>query len=251
MTQPAVQALGIHVYYGQFQVLDNIHLEAPEGAFVALIGPNGAGKSTLLNVLLGLQTPNAGKVKLFGGAPQALPPKELGYIPQLKTLDRTFPTTALELVTTGLSCRWPWRIGRPQKEAALAAMTMTGVENVADRMIAQLSGGELQRVYLARCLVRKPKLLILDEPAAGMDVVGEADMYHLLEKYQQQTGATIFMITHDWEGARIHATHVLLLNRRVIGYGPAAEIAREEHLLQAFGHAGHAEATHAGDAADA
>ena len=246
MSAPTVEICDVSVRFGTCQALEDIQLETPAGAFVAIIGPNGAGKSTLLNVLLGLQTPQRGTVRIDGAPPRAFPSARLGYVPQLKTLDRSFPATALELVATGLYGRWPWRVSAKDRERVIAAMTQTGVADTAERGISKLSGGELQRVFLARCLVRRPSLLVLDEPAAGMDVVGEADMYHLLENYQRASGATIFMITHDWEGARVHASHVLLLNRRVIAFGPAEEAAREELLLDTFGHAGHVQATHRG-----
>jgi zinc transport system ATP-binding protein len=232
------------VRFGDFTALEDVTFSLPEGAFLAIIGPNGAGKSTLLNVLLGLRPPTSGEVQVFETAPGALPGPQLGYIPQVKTLDRSFPGVALELVATGLHRTWPWRISVAQRAQALAALEQTGAANVADRPIAKLSGGELQRVYLARSLVRRPRLMVLDEPAAGMDVIGEADMYHRLGHYQEQTGATVVMITHDWEGARFHATHVLLLNRALIGFGPPAEVAREENLLRVFGHRGHVHATH-------
>jgi zinc transport system ATP-binding protein len=104
--------------------------------------------------------------------------------------------------------------------------------------LGRLSGGQLQRVYLARALVRRPRLLLLDEPATGVDRLGEVDLYRHLEAYQEETGATILMITHDWEAAH-HASHVLVLNRRVIGFGPPERALSEECLRQAFGHLGH------------
>jgi zinc transport system ATP-binding protein len=244
MNPPAVGVDQVSVRFGAFEALRDISFEAPEGAYVAVIGPNGAGKTTLLNVLLGLLRPEKGTVSLFGRPPESLDPHALGYIPQVKTLDRTFPAQALELVVTGLRGRWPWRITADERETALASMTLTGVADIAARPVSVLSGGELQRVYLARSLVRKPRLLVLDEPGAGMDLAGEAEMYHILERYQRASGATVSMITHDWEGARTHASHVLLLDRALIGFGPAETVAAEENLLKVFGFAGHKAATH-------
>jgi zinc transport system ATP-binding protein len=237
----------VSVRYGAFRALDDVTVAIPEGAFVAVIGPNGAGKTTLLNTIVGISTPDDGRVQVFGEAPNLLPPKDLGYVPQLKTLDRSFPAQALELVVTGLRNRWPWRITAQERELAIASMKRTGVDHLAQRPIARLSGGELQRVYLARSLVRQPRLLVLDEPAAGMDVAGEAAMYHMLMEYQQEEGATVVMITHDWEGARYHASHVLLLNRALAAFGPPKEVAGDEQLLQVFGHIGHVKATHGKD----
>jgi zinc transport system ATP-binding protein len=97
----------------------------------------------------------------------------------------------------------------------------------------------LQRVYLARALARRPKLLLLDEPAAGVDIAGEADMYHLLDAYRRERGATIVMVTHDWAGALHHASRALLLNRGLLAYGPPQEVLTDANLRLAFGHLGH------------
>jgi len=243
MTAP-ISVENVSVRFGTLTALEDICFTVEPGAFVALIGPNGAGKSTLLNVILGIQQPTSGRVRLFGAPPGDLLGADIGYVPQLKTLDRSFPARPVELVVTGLRGHWPWRISPGERAAALEALDQTGVAHVARRPLARLSGGELQRVYLARTLVRQPRLLVLDEPGAGMDVAGEADMYHVLEAYQRQTQATILMITHDWEGARIHANRVLLLNRRILAYGPPQDAAREENLLRVFGHTGHAHLSH-------
>ena len=179
-----------------------------------------------------------------------MPADDIGYLPQLKTLDLTFPAVVLELVVSGLRHAWPWRIRNEEREAAIEALRLTGVDALAERPVAVLSGGELQRVYLARSLVGRPRLLLLDEPGAGMDVTGEAEMYHVLEAYRSETNATVLMVTHDWEGARAHATQVLLIDRALVGFGPPEEWADETRLLQVFGHKGHIGATHedSGDA---
>ena len=247
---PAVTVQDISVVYSGHRALEDITFSVPSGAFVAIIGPNGGGKTSLLHVILGIAKPAAGSVTLFGETPLALPACDVGYVPQRKTLDTSFPATVLELVVTGVRGTWPWRVTDKERDAACEALDRTGVGHVATFPIGELSGGQLQRAYLARAMVRRPKLMILDEPAAGIDVVGEAAMYHLLADYQEETGATVLMITHDWEGARCHASDVLLLNRRVIGFGAPDVIAREENLLQAFGHAGHIKSTHGGDQSD-
>jgi zinc transport system ATP-binding protein len=107
-----------------------------------------------------------------------------------------------------------------------------------------LSGGELQRVYLARSLVREPRLLVLDEPVAGIDAVGEQDMQRVLEVYRHRTRATVLMVTHDWETAYHHATHVLVLSRRQIAFGPPAAALTDEVLRRAFGHIDHPHGMH-------
>lgn len=241
----AAEAEGVSVRFGAVDALRDVTFAAPAGAFVAVIGPNGAGKSTLLHILLGLTKADSGAVRLLGAPPDRAPASAIGYVPQIKTLDRTFPARAIDLVATGILARWPWRIGARDRAACLAAMERTRTAQLAARPLAALSGGELQRVYLARALARTPQLLILDEPAAGMDMAGEADMYHILADYQKESGATVIMITHDWEGARYHATHVALMDRGTLRFGSPEDIAAEDRLLKVFGYVGHG-ATHGG-----
>ena len=236
---PAVEFDRVTVRFGRDNALEDVSFRVPEGAFVAIVGPNGAGKSTLLKVVLGLIQPTAGRVRVFGQPPRKVPPTWIGYVPQFKTLDRSFPALAIELVASGRLLRWPFRVPPGVRAEAEAALARVRGAHLADKPLSGLSGGELQRVYLARAFVRRPRLLLLDEPATGMDVLGEADMYAMIEDYRAESGATVMMITHDWEAAYHHATHVLVLNRRVIGFGPPERALTEECLRRAFGHEGH------------
>lgn len=239
MSDPALMLDGLSVRFDRITALADVSLRLPQGAFMALIGPNGAGKSTLLRVMLGLQAPSAGHAELFGCSVQRRPASWVGYVPQIKTLDRSFPGLARELVATGLRPRWPGRLSKTQQTAADQALADVGAAHLAERPLAGLSGGELQRVYLARCLVRQPRLIVLDEPATGIDLTLADDLYRLLEGCQQRFGATIVMATHDLEVAHHHASHALLLDRRVIGFGPPGEALRPDRLETAFGHDGH------------
>lgn len=227
--------------FGEVEPLRGVSFSVPEGAFVAVVGPNGAGKSTLFKVLLGL-LPFQGEVHLFGRPPREVDPGLLGYVPQIKTFDRSFPALSLELVVSGIRRAWPFRVTREERARALEVLEEVGALELAERPLGRLSGGQLQRVFLARALVKRPKLLLLDEPATGIDPLGEQDLYRLLEAYQARSGATVLMITHDWEAAFHHATHVLVLNREVIGFGPPERALSEECLRRAFGHLGHAHA---------
>ncbi len=198
------------------------------------------GQTTLLRCVLGLTDPTEGRVSVFDRAPLDCPAGWMGYVPQVKTLDRTFPARAVELVATGLLGRWPGRLGREARAGAMAALRQVGMERLAEHSIATLSGGELQRIYLARALAREPRLIALDEPAAGMDAPGEADMYSVLESYQARTGATIVMITHDWDASHHHSSHVLVMARHQVAFGPPAEALKDTVLREAFGHGRHA-----------
>jgi len=240
----AVEVQHVSVSFGDFVALSDVTFSVPESAFLAIIGPNGAGKSTLLNVLLGLLPADHGSVSVLGRSPGTLAGMRVAYVPQKKTFAQQFPATVLELVVSGMLGTWPWRVTKPQREVALAMMEKTGVRHLADQSVHRVSGGELQRAFLARSLANSPDLLILDEPAAGMDLKGEAAMYHILCDYQAESGATVVMITHDWEGARCHADLVLLLDRAVVDFGPSREVASEARLLSLFGHRGHVHETH-------
>lgn len=238
MLPPALHYHHVDVVFGDATILSDVALDLPAGAFLAIIGPNGAGKSTLVKVGLGLVEPRRGHAAIFGvDAGDA--PERIGYVPQLKTFDRSFPATALELVVSGLRRRWPLHIRQAERSRACEALAEVGADRLTGRSLSRLSGGELQRVFLARALVRRPDIVFLDEPATGVDWLAEHDLYDLLERYQHQTGGTIAMITHDLSAARHHATHVLLLNRTVHGFGPPDEVLTDARLKDTYGHAGH------------
>ncbi len=236
---PALHIHHVSVRFGEVEALQDVSFDLSKGEFLAVVGPNGAGKSTLVKVALGLIKPNKGHAALFG-TDAGKSPERIGYVPQLKTFDRTFPATALELVVSGLRRRWPAWIKREEKERASAALAQVGAEGLLSRPLAKLSGGELQRAFLARALVRKPDIVLLDEPATGVDFLAEHDLYDLLERYQTETGATVAMITHDLSAARYHASKVIVLNRRVHGFGLPQEVLCERCLKDAYGHVGHA-----------
>ncbi len=236
---PALHIHHVSVRFGEVEALQDVSFDLSKGEFLAVVGPNGAGKSTLIKVALGLIKPAKGHAALFG-ADAGRHPERIGYVPQLKTFDRSFPATALELVVSGLRRRWPARIKREEREKARAALAQVGAEALLSRPLAKLSGGELQRAFLARALVRKPDIVLLDEPATGVDFLAEHDLYDLLERYQTETGATIAMITHDLSAARYHASKVVVLNRRLHGFGSPQEVLCERCLKDAYGHLGHA-----------
>lgn len=235
----AVEVKNLSFSYGDIKVLENLNFEIPENSFVSVVGPNGAGKTTLMKILLGLIKNFNGEVKIFGKSPDEVEPQLIGYVPQIKTMDRNFPALSIELVASGLMRRWPWSVKGTEREKSLKALSMVKAEHLVHRSITELSGGELQRVCLARSIVRNPKLVVLDEPATGIDAIGEADLYNLLEAYQTNAGATILMITHDWHVAHHHSDYVLLLNRKQVSFGHPEEALSENNLRTAFGHIGH------------
>lgn len=242
MPASTVIASELTVRFGTHLVLDDITFEARTGDFVAIVGPNGAGKTTLLRVLLGLVEPAHGQVRIAGQSPTAVDPGLIGYVPQVKTLDRAFPARAIDLVLTALHRRWPYRISASERDRAMDVLDRVGGRHLADQGLDELSGGELQRIYLARSLIRKPQLILLDEPATGIDVAGASDLYEVLEEDQAARGTTVLMVTHDWNAAYHHASHVLLIDGNQVSYGPPSSALDEECLRKAFGHIGHAHA---------
>jgi len=239
MSEIAVKVQDLVVKMGEHTALYDINFEVPKSSFLSIVGPNGAGKTTLLKAILGILKPTNGKVQVFEEPAHKAKPGQIGYISQTKQLDRTFPALAIELVATGLTRQWPWFISKDLKEKALEALKDIGASHLAYKSVGKLSGGELQRVLLARALIGRPELIVLDEPATGIDAVGEADMYLLLERFQKKYGSTVLMITHDLNAVCHLCSHVLILNQKQIGFGPRSEALNDENLRRAFGHVGH------------
>ena len=175
MNNTAITVEKLSVKFVDYYALKDINLQIEKGSFTAVVGPNGAGKSTLLKVLLGIVRSYEGVVRIFGAKPESLEPRLIGYVPQMKSMDRTFPARSIELVLTGLNRRWPWHISEQEKKEALDALDQVDALHLAYRALFNLSGGELQRIYLARTIARQPSLILLDEPATGVDKVGETD----------------------------------------------------------------------------
>ena len=232
-----VRNLGLKIQ--ENQILENINFEVKLGEYVSIVGPNGAGKSSLLKVLLGLIKGYQGTVSICKNLTGSKPQNYVGYVPQIKTLDRNFPAIALELVANGLTGKWVWAINRKDEEVCMQALQQAGIEKLANRSLRTLSGGELQRVYLARALVRHPKVLIFDEPATGIDAKIESDMCLLIDRYKSENNAAILTVTHDWNSAFHHSDYVLMINRRQYCFLPPSEAFTDDILRELFGHIGH------------
>lgn len=183
------------------EILSNISLEIFEGEYIAIIGPNGGGKTTLIRILLGLETPLSGEVKIFGKKFKNF--KEwykIGYVPQRASLvDENFPATVEDIVSMGRVATHKLFTQKNQKErdAIEDAMKKMNVLNLKDKMVGTLSGGQRQRVMIARALASNPKILILDEPNTGVDTVSQHRFYALLSKLNKEEKITILFITHD------------------------------------------------------
>lgn len=223
-------------------ILKSLRFSVPEDSFFCVIGPNGAGKSVFVKCILGLM-PFKGRLQIAGLPPSEVDSMALGYVPQIKSFDRRFPAQAWELVASGLGKSWP-AFSSPNSRVK-EALEQVHALHLLHRQISELSGGELQRIYLARSLAMKRQLFILDEPSTGIDAVGESDLYTLLDQLKIQHRSSILMVTHDIEVARHHSTHVLLLNHHQIAFGSPQQVLTHSNLEKAFGHAGHLHGAHA------
>jgi zinc transport system ATP-binding protein len=214
-------------------ILDEVSATVPEGSCTAIVGPNGAGKTTMLLALLG-EIPCRGAIRIAG--PSGDSPLRIGYVPQRLQFDRGLPLTVLEFMVMGRQRSPLWFGVRPRhRERALSLLRSVDVEKLHNRRIGALSGGELQRVLLALALSRAPDLLVLDEPASGVDLQGARVFCELLENLRCEQGFTQLMVSHDLATVTHHATHVICLNRRVAAQGPPRTALTEKTLAAVFG----------------
>ena len=183
------------------KILEDISLTILPGDYCAIIGPNGGGKTTLIRLLLGLEKPNRGEIKLFGQPLNRFKRwNKIGYVPQRASqLDQNFPATALEVVKMGRIAKQGLfrRATQEDRDAIQEAMVKMDVSDIQDKLIGELSGGQRQRVMIARALASKPEVLILDEPNTGVDVVSQQRFYKLLRELNENENMTIIFITHD------------------------------------------------------
>ena len=198
--------------YGRETVVNNLDFSVSAGEYLCIVGENGAGKSTLMKTILGLSSPLSGHVEFSDG----LQRREIGYLSQQTVVQKGFPASVREIVLSGCQGRMGLRPFYTRAERALAEENMErlGIISLAKRCYRDLSGGQQQRVLLARALGATRKLLLLDEPIAGLDPQTAADMYRILAELHQ-TGVTILMITHDVLAALPYATHILHLGNDV------------------------------------
>jgi ABC-type Mn2+/Zn2+ transport system ATPase subunit len=217
------------VTLGGKKILDGVTFFVPKGEFLCLCGPNGAGKSTLLKAILGIVKPTSGTIDIVGKGSRATS-RDVGYVPQRKTFDRDFPATSIELIVANLRGAWPIRVHPDERAKAKAALEQVGGEHLIDKPIAGLSGGETQRVFLARALVTAPRLLILDEPTAGVDVQGRAEFLDLLGDISASDELAAVMVTHNLAAVAKCAERVLYLDGGVRAWGLPGELMGNEAL---------------------
>lgn len=219
---PLVELQGVNLRYGDRPVLSGIDLAIDAGRVTTLVGPNGAGKTSLARIVLGLTTPSAGRIVRQPGL-------VVGYMPQRLQVDDTLPLSTRRFV--GLS-------GAPAADVA-AALARVGVDHLAAAPVQALSGGEFQRALLARALVRRPQLLVLDEPAQGVDITGQNALYGLVGDLRDETGCGVLMISHDLHLVMAGSDRVVCINHHVCCSGAPESVGAHPEFVALFGD-GHA-----------
>jgi len=211
--------------YAGRTAVESVSFSVSSGAFFGLVGPNGSGKTTLLKLILGILRPDGGQISIFGEPVDSFRSGErLAYVPQQSThRDQTMPLTVREVVAMG---RYPHRpVGRLRTEDTAAierALQTVDIETLANRRFSQLSGGQTQRVLLARAVAADAALLVLDEPTVGVDSEAHSSFFELLDRLNSQ-GLTTILVDHDVQTVRTHADRIACLNRSLSYLGPADE----------------------------
>jgi zinc transport system ATP-binding protein len=214
-----IDAHGLSVRLGGTTVLSNVTLSIAEREIVTIVGPNGSGKSTLLKALLGAVEPSKGRVETAPGL-------RIGYVPQKLHIDPTLPLPVLRFL--GL----PKRVSH---DVAMRALERTGVSGLADRQVADLSGGQMQRVLLARAIIDDPQLLVLDEATQGLDQAGSAAFYRLIEELREDLGCGVLMVSHELHVVMAASDRVICLNGHVCCEGAPEHVATAPEYRALFG----------------
>ena len=225
----------VSVGYDGRLALEEVSLQVPHGARVAVVGPNGAGKSTLFKALVGLLPLRSGRI-LIHGRPLGHHQDCVAYVPQREEVDWRFPVTVADVVMMGRYGRLGWlrRPGKRDRQVVAASLEQVGIGHLADHAIGALSGGQQQRVFLARALAQEPHILLMDEPFTGVDASTQEAVLGVLESLQER-GVTLMVSTHDLNLAATRFERIILLNRRLIAYGTADEVFTPQTVRQAFG----------------
>jgi zinc transport system ATP-binding protein len=225
-----VEARGLELGYGAEIVLRGVDLQVRAGEFWFLLGPNGSGKTTLLNAILGLLEPQAGVLRLD---PSLAARDRIGFTPQTSALNPTLPTTVREFVSLGAV---GLRLDRRARAERLAwALARLDLEALARSDLHALSGGQRQRAVVARALIRRPHLMLLDEPTEGLDVSSEDGLLRTLEALRAEEGLTLLFVTHKLRLAARFASHVALFHHALVRAGPRDETLDRAVVEQTFG----------------
>ena len=236
---PCIEFDRIGFSYPHNQVLEDISFVVDAGDYVGLVGGNGSGKTTMLRIMLGLLAPNSGNVSLFGQDIGVFREWGLvGYVPQhVARGEASFPTTVREVIESGLVSGKKHFFHKDASDEKLIrwAMSLTETDHLEKRLIGTLSGGERQLVFIARALVSKSKLLVLDEPTTGVDAQSQERFYSFLSALNRDHGMTIILVSHDLEVVAREVKTVICVNRKLVCHVDSREFIKGNYLQQLYG----------------
>lgn len=240
MSKPYLEVEDVHFSYGGNTVLDGVSFSIFEGDYVGIIGPNGGGKTTLLKIILGLVTPDHGTVRVAGHDIHRYKGRQafFGYVPQrIAQSDRRFPATVEEVVASGRAgiTGIMRRFSREDRDAVTHALERTGIASYRHRLIHKLSGGELQKVFIARALAGDSRMLILDEPFTGVDIASQKQFYAFLGDLNRNQRLTILFVSHDVDVVSSEAKSVICLNKELFCEGPASRLGDPDVMKRLYG----------------
>ena len=234
-----IEAENLNFSFNGSPVLENISFSVKDGEYLGIIGPNGGGKTTLIRIILGLAKPDTGHVRIFGKSIKEFKEWALvGYIPQRVSQNISqFPATVEEIVRSGRTARVGLlrNFGLRDRMAVEKAMETADVARYRKKLVGELSGGERQRVFIARSLAGEPRILILDEPSVGVDIVAQEKFYTFIESLNQNSGLTIIFVSHDIDVVANEVKSLLCLNKTLVCHGNPMEFIKEEYLEKLYG----------------
>lgn len=224
----------LDVFYNENKVLKDIQLEVKPGKITGIIGPNGAGKSTLIKAILNI-VPHSGKI-LIDGKVSKKELKNIAYVEQKSDIDHTFPIKVKECVSLGTytGLKLFQKLGNKEWSRVSNALQKVNLSEYENRQIGELSGGQFQRVLLARCLVQEADYIFLDEPFVGIDSISEKIIMNILQDLKSQ-GKTILIVHHDLSKVREYFDDIVILNRELISYGSVRDSFNQKYLKAAYG----------------
>lgn len=217
-SQPLLALNNVSFNIGSQTILQGIHFELAEREILTVIGPNGAGKSSLIKIIAGLQKPSDGDIQFDRK-------HKIGYVPQKLFLDKSMPMKVSRFLSLSLAGKKDYR----------AALNQVGAQQLWSKQMHALSGGEFQRVLLARAIARKPKLLLLDEPLQGVDINGQTELYRLIAELRDTLDCAVVMVSHDLHLVMAQTDHVICLNQHMCCHGKPESVSQHPEYLSLFG----------------
>ncbi|MGM0367859.1 MAG: metal ABC transporter ATP-binding protein [Actinomycetota bacterium] len=234
MSEKSLEIKNLSVKIGNKNIIEDISFSIEKGDFLIIIGPNGSGKTTLIKAILNI-IPHSGEVNIFGKPTKKMSSLKgiVGYVPQKFNFDRTFPITVYEIIDIAIGNRI--RESKKRRERILSVLKQVGMESYSDYSIGSLSGGQTQRVLIARAIANNPRIIFFDEPLAGVDVKGEKNFYELVNNLKKSEDLTVVLVSHDVTVVNLYADKIAALNRILVAFGKPGEVLVKKNFEDVYG----------------